>query len=519
MSQTLPIESPLLGLNTRDPFIPFESRYARELTNLVIKDGALQMRPAVRATLFNAPFTTTRVRWFDTSEAITEAGDRINTATGVNFGAIGATYAVTCMPYSIKHFSLELAIGLGSPRQTTTPFTAWTFTTLGITATAICAACSHKGRLYVCDGATIEYSDIGQITGAIPTGQTFPISRFMQGESVIRMFSVTALPGNYTSNVLVIFGSGGRVLVYQGDYPGSPSWELIGDFKMPAPSTELCFVEVNGDILIGTNLYCYWFRDLFTAGAQTAFDNRPSMNIDNLWAAVSWDQGDKFDAEASHFYYLSDLNAICCQCFEKSQLSNTGNYANEACTFVYFLEYKAWVLWLATPYFYPVIQGNALGYNGTKVQLSGVYEVDTQKTSTEYPIYTSWKTPYYTPQAGKNRMLGGVKPFFKNVSDGILWKLQAIFDFSDYNNSPFGFYSQPNAAVVYTPANYTDGSVIVNQQASNIYTEFVGLGGNGAAFSIQITQKGEDVTLSFPYQRQIIYKASALLTEGANYPA
>lgn len=524
MSTTVPIESPLLGLNTRDPFIPFESRYARELTNYYLKDGAIQMRPAVRSTPAHATFINTRIVWVDKGDptlAISEVGNRINLSTGATIGAL-ASYSLNCQPITQKHVSLNLIIGLGAPRDTLTPFAAWTFTTLGITATAITSACSHKGRLYVCDGSTIEYSDIGQITGAIPTGQTFPISRFMQGEGVLRMFSVTALPGNYTSNVFVIFGTGGRVLVYDGDYPGSPTWELIGDFKMPAPSSEGCFVEVNGDIFVGTKNYAYWFRDLFTAGAQTAFDNRPSLNIDNIWKYVTWDFGIYSYAtfpEVSHFYYRSDINSIVCQCFEKGILVNTAEYASEPCTFVYSLEYKAWSLWFNCPMFAPIVDNRiGFGYRGCYSQLSFLEEIDTDKNEDEYPIITSWKTPYLSPQTGKNRLLAGVKPFFKNVSDGVLATIRAIFDFSDYNNQPYGFYSQPSAATVIAPAYYTDGSIIVNQQTSNIYTEFAGLSGNGAAFSIQFTQVGAD-TLSATYERQTIYKASALLTEGDNYPA
>ena len=521
MSATVPIDSPLLGLYTRDPFIPFESRYARELTNYYLKDGAITMRPAVRSTPANVAFAATRIVWLDKNDeelAVSAAGNRINLSTGATIAALTA-YSTQSMPIIQTHVSLSLVIGLGAPRNDLSPFAPWTFTTLGITATAISSACSHKGRLYVCDGSTIEYSDIGQITGTIPAGQTFPISRFMQGEAVIRMFSVTALPGNYTSNVFVIFGSAGRVLVYQGDYPGSPSWELIGDFKMPKPINEGCFAEINGDIFVGTKTYTYWFRDLFTAGAQTAFDNRPSINIDNLWQSVTWDFGTfSIFPEYSHFYFNSTINAVICQCFEKGFLGNVGQYGSEPCTFVYSLEYKAWTMWLNAPMFAPIINNiYGFGYDGGYSQLSFAEEIDTNMDGTSYPIITSWKTPYLSPQSGKNRLLSGVKPFFKNVSDGVLATLRAIFDFSDYNNT-FGFYSQPSATTVTPPAYYTDGSIIVNPQSSGIYTEFAGLGGNGAAFSIQFTQVGAD-TLTFPYQRQTIYKASALLTEGANYPA
>lgn len=528
MSATVPIDSPLLGLNTRDPFVPFESRYARELTNIALVNGAAQMRPAVVSLMAHPNFANTRIVWADPANsnlAVSLAGNEINLSTGVT-GAALSSYSVLYTPSRVKHVSLNLLIGLGTPRQVNSPFAIWSITTSVVSAINIRCACSHKGRLYVCDGATIEYSDIGQIAGAMPAGQTFPISRFMQGEGVIRMFSITALPGNYTSNVFVIFGSAGRVLVYQGDYPGSPSWELIGDFKMPEPINEACFVEINGDIFIGTNTYAYWFRDLFTAGAQTAFDNRPSINIDNLWQSVTWRLSfSDFNTfpETSHFFYLPFYNCIICQCFEAGNVRNrTGNYNNEACFFVYSLEYKAWSLWLTTPFFSPVIYNDnntprGFGYSGGTTFFSSGSEIDTDLSGNNKPIITSWKTPYYSPQSGKNRLLSGVKPFFLNESGGVIAILRAIFDFSDYNNIPFAFYSSPYAGIVTEPGYFTNGSIIVNQQTSNIYTEFAGLGGNGAAFSIQFTQIGTTNTLLIA--RQTIYKASALLTEGANYPA
>jgi hypothetical protein len=511
---------PLAGLNTREPFIGFESGYARELTNYSIQNGSIQMRPGVAYTAAHASITN-RILWYASGSPaeVISGGNRVNFSTGAVLGAL-ASYAFNAIPIAVKHQSLEYIIGLGAPRASTSPFGVWGFTTLAITATAITSACSHKGRLYVCDGSTIEYSDIGQITGAIPAGQSFPISRFMQGETVLRMFSITALPGNYTSNVFVIFGSGGRVLVYEGDYPGSPSWQLIGDFKMPAPISAVCLVAINGDIFVATDQYCYWFRDLFTADAQIAYEKRPSKPIDNLWQSVVWTWSSLSNPEISHVWYNQALNAIICQCFEKGELVKVGEYQNEACYFVYFLEYKAWAFWLMAPMFAPIIS-NALGmsygppWGITSLNASAGFD-ENQITGSPawYEIYTSWKTPYYQPTNGRNKQLSGVKPFYYHEFSGDLELIQAIYEMSDYTQ-PFGFYNQPSAIGGTNPLYFTSGNISLPSTLVDIYTEFCGVSGNGAGVSIQFTQKGEFGVR----EPQKIYAASMTLTEGANYPA
>lgn len=528
MSASLPISIPLAGLNTREPFIAFDSGYARELTNYAIQNGALQMRPGVQRIYQDA--LSTRSYWMSTNAlpiVINSAFDRINLASGTNLGALDpATTGYQAMPTRVKHVSLDLVIGIGTPRNSINPFGAWGFTPIAITATAISSACSHKGRLYYCDGQTIEYSDVGQIAGAITVGNTFPVSRLMQGETVIRLFSVTALPGNYTSSIFVIFGNGGRVLVYQGDYPNSPSWELIGDFKMTEPISELGFVEVNGDIFVATSSYAYWFRDLFTADAETAYRNRPSKAIDNLWQTVLW--GSSTLITDSHCFYLPFLNAVIAQCSQYTVDPpfnvEIAGYDNITCYFVYSLEYKAWSLWFSQPFFYPAIDMGlyVAGFNsdGGVVQYLNQAGWDDGQAILDPRINTttSWKTPYYYPQAGKNRQLSGVKPYFRNQQNGQLSLIQAIYDLSDYN-APFGFYVQPTSAdYPVSPENATNGDISVATNTTSIYTEFCGVSGNGAGVSIQFSQSTIDADVGNDLP-QTIFTASMTLEEGANYPA
>ncbi len=530
MSVSVPIELPLAGLNTLTPFLPFNSGYARELTNIAIKNGTIEMRPAIDYIAANSGITN-RTLWYDgdisPAELITSNGNRVNFSTGAVIAALGS-YAFNRIPMELSYRSVDYIIGLGAPRQAISPFTPWSITTASIVGTSITSACVHKGRMYVCDGLTIEYTGLGQVAGAIPATNTFPISQFLQNtpnrlsifdaETVLRMFSVTALAGNETSNVFVVFGTGGSVLVYTGDFPGDPNWELIGSFKMPTPINEVCFVEVNGDIFVATSQYCYWFRDLFTGDSQTAFDKRPSKLVDNLWQSFSWDTG-RMNEEAPHCFYYQTLNAIVCQCFDKGALSKVAQYNNEACYLVYFLEYKAWALWLMAPIFAPV-QGTTgksyFPYGITSLVRDRGYDAS-QSGGAAQNIYTSWKTPYLSPEGGKNKQLSGVKPFFFNEGSGAFELLQAIYDFTDYTQ-PFGFWNQPSATGGLDPANFTKGSIsVASGGASKIYTEYCGLSGNGAGVSLQFTQKGDDSPAIREPQK--IYKATVFLTEGANYPA
>jgi hypothetical protein len=532
MSVSVPIELPLAGLNTLTPFLPFNSGYARELTNYAIANGNIEMRPGVSYTAANA-LITNRIMWYDgiaSPAEVISGGNRINFSTGAVIAAL-SSYAFNRIPVEISYQGSTYLIGLGAPRAATSPFAVWSITTAGITATNITSACAHKGRLYVCDGSTIEYTGLGQVAGAIPATNTFPISQFLQNtpsnttlfgtaETVLRMFSVTALAGNETSNVFVIFGTGGSVLVYTGDFPGDPNWELIGNFKMPAPINESSFVEINADIFVGTNQYCYWFRDLFTGDAQTAYDKRPSKFIDNIWQKVVWSWSTRNLPEISHFFYYAPLNAIICQCFDKGTLVRTAEYNNEACYFVYFIEYKAWALWLMAPIFAPY-QSSGTGKTylpyGISFFVPNYGFDDAQISGGAQNIYTSWKTPYLSPEGGRNKQLAGVKPFFFKEGGGTFELLQAIYDFTDYTQ-PFGFWNQPSAVGGLDPVNFTKGSIsVASGGASKIYTEYCGLGGNGAGVSLQFTQKGDDSPSVREPQK--IYKASLFLTEGANYPA
>jgi hypothetical protein len=529
------LEIPLGGLNTVNPFVPLESGFARELTNYGIINGRLQKRPPSLSRYEDANFN--QMVWYDIfwDRVITNTGT-IRTLSGASTGgSIGGT-PVYGLAHVVKHVSLTLLIGVREPRDAVgLTFTAWTFTTIGITASAITSACSHKGRLYVCDGSVIEYSNVGQITGAMY--DSFDVSEFMDGQTVSRIFTCTIGSGNTNAdNVFVIFGDAGKVLVYQGDYPASSTWNLIGNYDMPALASVQAFVEIDGDIFVATKKYAYWFRELFIGGTQTAYENSPTRPIENLWASCLWQYSATNNTVLnSHIFYYEPYDAIICQC-SSSSLVKTGtaqiaDYETDAVYFVYHKKYRAWALWLMAPLYSPIVGQSSYSTRdqtyiygqGLTDQIRSIgtasfprqvnYDTITLSPDVKVKIETSWKTPYFANPKGLLQKITGLRPFFSDTVEGFFDKIRIIFDYSD-QNTLYGFYSQSNAPIVRVPSNYADAQILVPTVESDQYSPYVSISGIGGQGSVQFTQGGDSTATSNDINTQEIYGAAVYVEDG-----
>lgn len=528
--KVIPIPAPLRGLNTVDPFINAQSGYARELTNYAIINGALSMRPAVRNEESPAGHSD-EYAWIDyssskwygiTRDANGKIWDITGNSSSSNIGGKPTHYATTA-----KHASIELLFGLREPRQTVHPFTAWTFTTLGITATDILCGCSHKGILYVTDGSVIEFSDIGQITGAIPTGNTYNFAgQALEGQKIIRMFSMTTLPGNEVQNVLVVVGSGGKVLMFQGDFPTSTNWQIIGNYNMP-PAGVNNFVQIDGDIFVASQDYAYWMRDLLSGGTLAAYINSPSAPLQGLWENQGWQSLMPFILPETAFcHYVGkcsssadeSLDVIICAAQADGRITaQLGIYGNEMIYFVYHRKYKAWTIWMMPPFFYPVVQKTGYGaysasYNQDLNFLDCTKAVDDfASATTTFDIETSWKTPFIAPYGGRNQQSLGIRPVFKNTESGYMHRIQAIYDWSDAN-TPYNMYTNEQKTEV--PPGKRNGfqNAALSNNTYDVYNPLINIGGIGGSVSYQITQKRKASTTVD--QTHKVFALSAYISDG-----
>lgn len=534
-SKRVPIPLPIRGLNTVEQFnLEVESLQARELTNYYFKNSRLQMRPAVTEHAYNAGLPADPV-WFDAT-TIGPGGTMIcllsdgsvhqldtGAAIGLGIGGSAGTSLTSC-----KHGDLDMLIGALRPRIKTSPFTAYTNATgllpdpANIPLDNITSACSHKGRLYYAAGKVINYGSVGQIRGNMPIANVFDVESLLDNQSIRRMFSASGQSGVANDAVFVIFGTGGKILVYAGDSPGSANWSLIGNYNLPAPGGINAFLEIDGDIFVLAKSYCYWFKDVLLGGAQSAYENSPSKDIHNFWQGLY----------PISCWYNQELDLIVSMVVGGAttdfQIQNWANYGKTTSVtdsyygwMIYHKRLKCFSFWAMPPTStfcgvqeFPV---NATGFTagfymlGQKaiLKLDPTKCIDSNTTQGTIPIETSWKTPYFAPFEGIGNKVNSVRVWFENTISGYFEKVRAIFDYSDYNVS-LGWYTQSMVTQV-NPANYGDGKEDGANQASNQYHPIIGASGAGGGVSFQFTQKAKSG--SSTTQNQSIYAATAYIEE------
>jgi hypothetical protein len=524
---------PLKGLNTINPYIDHESGFARELTNYSIVNGRLFMRPPV--VVHNALTVPAGIVWWHDpgtvgTPAILSDGSATNLGTGAVITAAG-TYTRQAFPTEVTFAAvggtLQLVLGILAPRNRASPFAAAGPTpsaTFG-TSTAVHCGCAHKGRLYYANSTTrIEYGDVGQIAGAFPAANFLDLSSFLDGQAILRMFSISLSPGlSPTQSLFVVFGDRGKVLVYQGDFPGSVTWSLISSFDMPKPLSRGSFVEIDGDIFVCTSRYCYWFRDLFAGGARSAYESSPSLPIENLWQACL--EGASTSLDSATYYPEQDAIIIHLNSATAGGLNSIFNYQNSGAYFVYFRKYQAWALWGATLIGGPFRIVNDVLY-GASIESAvysfqeGAVTFDTYRSGADIltiPIETSWKTPYAYLDKGIGLRLNSARGWYELQNGDATETValtRAIFDNSDYN-APWGFYTQ-NTVTQIPPGRSTSSRTTMQALAWNQYQPLLQVGGDGSAVSFQTTFLGASPPPGYLGTfTNSVYGLSALVTPGS----
>lgn len=529
---------PIRGLNTVNQFARIEEGFARELTNYLILDGAIQMRPGVQSISYNAALgANSQVRWFDVQTyidngagfdyAILYDGRIVTVAAGTLVGNIGGSTTLT--PTTVSHLSLNLLIGCQGPRSQIQPFGLAGPTTAVIVGASIIAGCSHRGRLYYTTGnGVIEYSGLAQIAGAM-TGGTTDVSAFLGGQTILRMFSVVAQPGLSTETVFVIFGSGGKVLVYTGDNPGAATWQLIGAFDVTTPISSVGFVEIDSDIWVSGKDYGYWFKSLLSGGVQAAYQNSPTRPIENLWAKLGWTPP-AAATSTSFSAYIPELDVIITvpYSYGDSNLNLLASIGTTSYALVYHRKYDAWAAWFSTPIRWPVTSRIDTAQKKTQTYFAGNISeecrlspntvaaniaVDQQAGATQARIEATLKTAFFSQYDGMLNILKGVRCWYQNSLNGNLILARSIFDYSDLN-SPWGWYTQSSVTAI-NPNNYFETVTTGAANSAATYTRILGLYGSGGGTSIQITQaKGTTETAT---QTQKLLALTALIEEGTEF--
>jgi len=517
VDRAIPIPVPLRGLNTVEPDLPIDAMYARELTNFIIVNGRLRQRPSMGSYKTPAGKTnyTHRPVWWQGNSLIlrNSSGEIYNYSTDTITGNVGGSTANIRYAHVVKHSSLELLMGVREPRVNTAPaFTAWTFTTIGITASDIVTATSHKGRLYVAAGTVIEYSNVAAITGTM--AGSFNVAEFTNNEPIERLFTFNTQPNQSSDENVFVIITANNILVYAGDFPASQTWNLL--VKFPLGTIRELVAEIDGDVFIANENVAFYLSQLLQEGISSINSNPLNAAIKNLWETQLWRFIPNSDGEGSHVWWHKDLDLILCTC-SASSLDPYFNQFNLQVTFVFHRKYRAWSLWNGQPFYWPIIEENS-NYTGRQSTLSLMvlkkddFDITFGIQREPQKIECSWKTPFLNPFRGQLQQLSGarIRYRYKRVlrttggdfpkTTSIIDKLRSIFDYSDYllecsfrgvvNVWPF-YQQETSSQPIINPENYAELSISVPANTSGNYNIFTGLNGIGEGAGLNVIQKND----------------------------
>jgi len=283
--RSLMIVPPVMGWNTTDPKSNMDSSYAIELENYFPKDGAVELRNGYRKHVKIA-VNDTKITHLD--ELINNSGTRFfigfaGTLTGTpyNVTSAGAGTALTgglstgsslnfTVNYRGRLFCKGFASGAGTDIFYTdgTAATLAAFTGPGGDDKALWRLATYKNRLYALAtaDASMWYSEYEAITGAM-TQYDFQSVLTLGGVPwFIGTFSMTA--GDILQEYFCVISQQGEVLLYEGSYPASVSWNLKGRYFIAAPVGRKSFFNWGSDVLVITYEGLVSLRDVIGAGGS-----------------------------------------------------------------------------------------------------------------------------------------------------------------------------------------------------------------------------------------------------------
>lgn len=162
----------------------------------------------------------------------------------------------------------------------------WSFTYLGASIGGQ-VVLSYKSRVYMLVGATMYFSPLDAIGGAIDTnGGVVDFTYILDDGADFAWGTVLSSPGERDSEVYLALGTiSGEVVVYGGDYPYSATWGLVGKFKISEPLGYNAILKYKNDTWILTDTGIINLRDLFT-NDKASLEETVSTYIDPYWTRL-----------------------------------------------------------------------------------------------------------------------------------------------------------------------------------------------------------------------------------------
>lgn len=302
--KSLTIPPPVMGWNTRDPLVGMDQLYAVDMENYFPGNGRVDMRKgflkhasiangiiqslhSLESQSVSALVTVAQVGGAtNTVYNVTAAGAGVDISGGVNL----ASSACQMHQFRDRLFiKPSTAVGVADVYHWTGVgnIAASGFTGPSADDKNLLAMGSYKNRMYFGQFLvpSIWYGGIDAVTGALTE---FPLTSLLtKGPTqIVFVGSATRAKQYAEDDLFCVVTLGGEVLVYQGDYPGSITWSLLGRYTIPAPiGTNACFYsgsDLNIATITGVVSVTKMLSGDYTGAWPTINDNIESAYIEIL---------------------------------------------------------------------------------------------------------------------------------------------------------------------------------------------------------------------------------------------
>jgi len=431
---------PVMGWNTRDAISDMGPLFALELENLFPKSGVVELRNGSR--YHSKSISTGDVKTIAALEVAagsylisvgSDAKVYNSTAAGAASSIHGALPAFGTSICNVIQFRDRVFI---KPNNNTDDVYHWTgsgniaasaFTGPGGDDKALGCIGAYKSRIYFGGwfSNSIWYGGVDAITSTLTE---FALdSVFTRGNQVIRFVGpVVRAKQAAEDDLLAIISNRGEILIYQGDYPGSSTWGLVGRYSIPEPCGFRAFFYIGSNLHVLTRIGIISVRDLMS-GSNDYFPTISNIINDQFLANYT---------DSVSGYGASDNYR------QTGMVYPRGNYLFANCyngtstiQFVQNLETKAWCKFSGQNAFCWAMMGERLYFGSTDGRVmkadEGYYDEDPANEGAVLSRTVKMRQAYnYFDQPEVTKQFTGARPIVYQ-SEGLDLTLDMNTDYED----------------------------------------------------------------------------------------
>lgn len=276
-SATIP--PPVNGINTKDPISGMDQLFALEAVNFISKNGGVELREGSRYHSKDVTYNPSIVT--DIVMALGVISNNLGANRLIAFGsgfflatsnihnavAYDATTPGSAAPIYTGGAVLEKAAPciamtvfqgkIWYPASGVNLFIKYwdgasaTETNVAVPINDVRLIFNYKNRLYYTRRKSIYWGGVNAIAGFV-IGDTYDVASLLSYGGNIIYGGDMSRGQAQSDNYMILVSDTGEILLFQGEYPASPTWSIVGRFKIPQPCGARAFVKYGSDILVLT---------------------------------------------------------------------------------------------------------------------------------------------------------------------------------------------------------------------------------------------------------------------------